>query len=518
MKIPLIHIIPTQQFLAVMMATILSCLTWALTFLNKVDAADPVNILIITVDDMSADSVGCFGAQLKDTTPTIDALALSGLRFENAHVCVGNCMPSRNVMWSGRYPHSNGIEGFYQNKNPDYPVLCDLMKGHGYFAAIRGKVSHSTPYHPYAWDLDLDTGPDGKEAHFKDPASYGISTTQGITAAKAAEKPFCLMINISDPHKPFYGETKGGKGNDQFVPSKLFTAAEIPIPAFLFDDPVVRDELVLYYDSVRRADDAVKSVLAALDASGKAEQTIVFFLSDHGMPLPFAKTQVYHHSTHTPLIIRWPGVTKANTIDQQHMISGIDILPTLLDMAGAKHPPGLQGRSFVDVIKGGKQEKRDFIFKEYNENSGSSRDPMRAIQNKQYLYVFNPWSNGERVMATATSGTKTYKRMVELAKNNPELAKRLDLYQHRVPEELFNIENDPDCLHNLIKDKNYQKELDGLRAELEQWMVDTNDHMLDTFRKRDNPAAREKYVLDKEAESAARKGKGGGKKKPSAEE
>lgn len=107
------------------------------------------NILFISVDDMNCDSVGVYGCRLPGTTPNMDRLASQSLRFAHAHVIVGNCMPSRNAMFSGRYPHNNGVEGFYQVRNPDYPVLADLMQANGYFTGIRHKVSHSTPYHPY---------------------------------------------------------------------------------------------------------------------------------------------------------------------------------------------------------------------------------------------------------------------------------------------------------------------------------------------------------------------------------
>ena len=119
--------------------------------------AAPVNILMITVDDMSADSIGAFGSKLLGTTPNIDRLAKQGMRFAHAHMTVGNCMPGRNVLFSGLISHNNKVEGFYQVKNPGWPHMVDLMKGAGYFTAIRGKVSHSTPYLPYAWDADLDT-------------------------------------------------------------------------------------------------------------------------------------------------------------------------------------------------------------------------------------------------------------------------------------------------------------------------------------------------------------------------
>ena len=148
------------------------------------------NILLITVDDMSCDSVRSFGCPIKDITPNIDKLASQGLRFKKAHVQVGNCYPSRNVMLSGRYPHSSGVEGFYQIKDIKYPVACDLMKSGGYYSAIRGKVNHSTPYQPYNWDEDLTLLKDGKKAHMKDARSYFDSTKRGINAAKSAKKPF----------------------------------------------------------------------------------------------------------------------------------------------------------------------------------------------------------------------------------------------------------------------------------------------------------------------------------------
>jgi len=121
-----------------------------LMIVGSLSAADRLNLLVITVDDLSADSIGAFGCKLPGTSPNVDQLAKEGLRFQRAHVQVGNCMPSRNVLWSGRYPHNNRVEGFYQVPNPGYPVLVDLMKQAGYFTAIRGKVNHSTPYSPYA--------------------------------------------------------------------------------------------------------------------------------------------------------------------------------------------------------------------------------------------------------------------------------------------------------------------------------------------------------------------------------
>lgn len=349
----------------------------ALFFLAPALFAAQPNVLIITTDDMSCDSVGVYGCKLPDTTPHMDKLAAQSLRFNYAHVVVGNCMPSRNVMWSGRYPHNNRIQGFraMSKDEKDYPVLGDIMKDAGWFTGIRHKVSHSTPYSPFPWDIVLG---DEKKDDTKNAASWGEAATKGIEAAKAAGKPFCLMLNIADPHKPFYAEgNRGDTVPDKNVPIKIFTPEEVPVPGFLPDDPVIRKELAHYYSSVRRADDGVGAILAALKASGQDENTVIIFLSDHGMPLPFAKTQLYHHSTRTPLMIRWPGVTKAGVVDDTNMVSTVDLLPTLLDIVGVRQPDGFDGRSFAPLLKGEKQEGRDMVFKSYDENSGGQRTPMR---------------------------------------------------------------------------------------------------------------------------------------------
>ena len=357
---------------------LLVCLSFTL---RSATAADKPNILIITVDDMSCDSVGAFGCKLAATTPNIDRFAAQGMRFHHAHVQVGNCFPSRNVLLSGRYPHNTGVEGFYQVRNPDYPHMVDLMKQAGYFVGIRGKETHSTPYFPYAWDADLKVI-DGVKQDIKNARSYYVSTKRGIELAAAAEKPFCLNVNISDPHKPFYAMgNKGGVVNDSNVPSRIFTPDEVPIPGFLFDHPDVRLELAHYYSSVRRADDCFEAVMKALDESGQGDNTVIVFLSDHGMPLPFAKTALWNHSTRTPWIVHWPGVTKPGAIDRDHMISAVDLMPTLCDIVGISHPQGFDGKSFAQVLRGQSQPNRDMVFKVYNEDAGGNRSPMRSVQN-----------------------------------------------------------------------------------------------------------------------------------------
>lgn len=455
------------------------------------------NVLIITVDDMSADSLGVFGCPLSGTSPTIDAFARESLRFNHAHSLVGNCMPGRNIMWSGLYSHVNGVEGFVQNSTPDYPVLCDLAKEAGYFAAIRGKVSHSTPYTPYSWDAVLDQSEDGKKYHIKDAKSYGESTRTGIALAKQLGRPFCLMVNISDPHKPFFAQGKDGKTiDDRHVPTRVFRWDEVPVPGFLPEDDVIRKELAHYYSSVRRADDCFGEIMKALDESGQAENTFVLFLSDHGMPLPFAKTQLYHHSTRTPLMVRWPGVTAPDSEDNRHMVSAVDLLPTLLDVMGHKHPTPerLHGRSFEPILRGHDQANRDYVVLQYNENSGRNRHPMRGIQTRDFLYLYNPWSDGVRKFATATTGTMTYRQMVKRAETETDIATRLRLFDHRVVEELYDVKADSDCLVNLIGHADHQSTLIKLRNQLAEFLLRIEDPTAPLVAAVDDDSLREDFM------------------------
>lgn len=475
-------------------------------------AAPRWNLLLVTADDLSCDSLGVYGCPLPGATPEMDRLAATSLRFAHAFVQVGNCMPSRNVMFSGRYPHNNRIEGFYQVRDPGWPHLSDLLRAAGYYTGIRHKVEHSTPYSPYpGWDVILDRRPDGTPLHQKDPASYGESARRGIAEARRAGKPFFLNLNLSDPHKPFFGEDAAADA--RYRPSRVFGPAEVPVPGFLFDDPQVRAELARYHSSVRRADDGLGAILAALRESGEEERTIVMFLSDHGMPLPFAKTQLYFHSTRTPWMVRWPGITRSGAVDDRHLVSGVDLMPTVLEMLGLPEPAGVDGRSFAAVLRGATQEGRDHIVAEYNENSGGHRHPMRTIITREHGYLFNPWSDGTRVMATATRGTATFRRMQELARTDPALAARLDLFEHRRPEELYHYASDPDALRNLIGQPAHRVTEERLTAMLEAWMVRTRDPLLDVFRARQDPARRAAFMQAVEAEAEARRAAGAGRSK-----
>ncbi len=113
-------------------------------------------ILLITADDMNWDAVVVFGCLTPDTTPNIDRLAAEGIRFENAHVTIAVCQPSRSAIMTGHYPHQSGGEGFHKLRFPDIPILPDRLREAGYAVGILGKVDHSTSYANFEWDYMVD--------------------------------------------------------------------------------------------------------------------------------------------------------------------------------------------------------------------------------------------------------------------------------------------------------------------------------------------------------------------------
>ena len=257
--------------------------------------------MLITADDMNWDAVGAFGCSTAGTTPNIDRLAAEGLRFKHSHVTIAVCQPSRSALMTGRYPHLSGGEGFYHLRYEGVPILPAILRDAGYDVGILGKVTHSTPYQEFQWDMARDQIHLGQG---RNPEVYYQYAKNFVQDAIAGDRPFFLMANSHDPHRPFYGNDKSEWYSEldppAVPPSRTFAPEEVIVPGFLPDILDVRLEIAEYYNSVRRCDDTVGRLLDALDEAGAAENTLVMFLSDNGMAFPFAKTNCYLNSTRTP--------------------------------------------------------------------------------------------------------------------------------------------------------------------------------------------------------------------------
>jgi N-sulfoglucosamine sulfohydrolase len=471
------------------------------------------NLLLITADDLNCSSVGVYGCKVKNTTPNIDKLASQGIRFNYAHVTVAVCQPSRGAWMTGRYPHNSGVEGFQQAPKP-IPALYSVLKKNGYHVGMLGKVGHSTPV-PCEFDMIHDM-PD--LAQGRDPKKYASYMRKFIADAKTAKKTFFMMANSHDPHRPFAGSDQE-KGKFKTVrktfakPSKVFTQKEVHIPGFLPELPEVRREMAEYFSSVRRCDDTVGAILAELDNAGVADNTLVMFISDNGMALPFAKTNCYFHSSRTPWIVRFPGVAKPGA-DKTHFLGGIDVMPTMLDAAGIKAPHGVDGRSFLPVLRGKKQAGREYVFTQFHETAGKRRFPMRAIHSKKFGYLFSPWSNGKTAFRNESQSGRTWKAMQKAAKSDPAIAARVKLFSYRTVEEFYDFENDPNALNNLISDPKYKQQIDDMRARLLAEMKKTGDPASMTLANPTCEETRKQFMQALAVRSKElRKNKPGGKKK-----
>ena len=447
-------------------------------------AESPTNFLLITVDDMSCDSVGVFGNPIPGITPNIDKLASEGMRFEHAHVTVAICQPCRAVWMTGRYPHNSGALGFDRIR-PGVPTLPEALQAAGYRTGLMAKHGHVVPSRAAAFD-EIVSARELKNG--RSPELFGKRAAQFFAAAKKEGQPFFLMANSQDPHRPFIGSQQeasakkrdhknkthqygGGFPDDEVI----YDPAKVPVPGFLPDLPKIRTELSEYYSSVHRADAITGAVLKALDEAGLRENTLVMFLSDHGMPLPFAKTNCWHHSTRTPWIVRWPGKVEAGSHEQKHLVAGVDLAPTVLEALGLAALPGADGRSFLPVLKGGDQEGRDFAYAHINTIASKRAYTMRAVIGRDYRYIWNGWHDGKTTFRNESLSGLTWKAMTNAAGIDSAVAERVDFYATRVPEELYLVRKDPDALVNLIKDPSQKARIAELRAKLRQHMESTND-------------------------------------------
>jgi N-sulfoglucosamine sulfohydrolase len=440
---------------------------------SQLSAAEKLNVVFITVDDMNWDSVGAYGCSLDDITPNIDKLASEGVRFENGHVTIAICQPTRAVWMTGRYPHNSGALGFDPIK-PDVPTLVEKLRKSGYYTGILAKTGHVVPTRAAAWNERIAAK---KLSNGREPKLYYQFSKQILEAAKKNGQPFFLMANAQDPHRPFFGsnQEKNSKKNDKKRKNhqygggfpnvrKIYTPADVVVPKFLPDIPDIRKELAQYFTSVHRADEVVGAVLKAIDDAGVRDNTLVMFMSDHGMPLPFAKTNVWKNSTKTPWIVRWPKVVKPGTVDTTHFVTGIDLCPTILEAVGFSALEGTDGTSFVDVLNGKADPQRTHAFTHINRIASKRSYPMRSVQDKQFGYIYNDWSDGKTVFKNESQSGLTFRAMVAAAKTDQQIAARVKHFVYRTKEELYDYKNDPDALHNLVDDPKYSKILEELRA------------------------------------------------------
>ncbi len=437
------------------------------------------NILLITADDMSWNSVGVYQSTVAGTTPHIDRLAREGIHFDYAYVPLAMCTPSRQIMLSGNHSHQTMTRGFTELERLG-SALPDMLKEHGYYIA---NINKQQDY--YAWDSAVTekTTAMGRDI----PAN--VDAVKGIME-DAGEKPWFIMMNFNDPHRPFY-DSKQENNSERYskldnegrlsTPSRVFAPEEITVPGFLPDLPEVRREMAQYYSSVRRCDDGVGAVLAALEESGEEDQTIVVFLSDHGISMPFAKLNCYQASLRVPLIMRYPPQIEPGSRDANHVVSSVDLAPTLLDMLDLEVPAHMAGRSFTPLLQGGDQEDREYAIGYYYRNLRQvNMFPEFTVQMRDWVYIYNPWVDGKKEVHNSDyTHSETLAAIWAAADTVPGIKRRSEFHKYRIMEELYNVRKDPHAYRNLAYKEEYAPRVEEMRQILVDWMQETHHPALE---------------------------------------
>ena len=453
------------------------------------------NIVQIIADDLGL-MLGCYGLQAIQT-PNIDRLAAEGTRFTRAFASTASCSGSRSTIYTGLHTHQNGQYGLNHGWNhfqthEHIETVPQVFNSLGYQTGIIGKV-HVGPRSVYPWEWY-------SPSESRDVAANSAEAGRFFDHARETGRPFHLTVGFRDPHRD---ATRGGFGNTQDdvlnIPVPDYRPENVEIPPFISDVPELRTELVEYYKSISRMDHGVGLIMDELSKRGLDKNTLILFLSDNGAPFVNSKTTLYDAGIRLPLIVRVPG-SSASGVVNPNMVSFLDILPTCIEWAHCteadiktantgKSPPRL-GRSFLKIIGASElvpiHQWEQHVFGSHTFHEVQNYWPTRFMRTTRYKYHRNiAWQLGFP-FGTDLYGSLSWQGI----RNNPTRTaesdtpevmigrRRLLSYVHRGPEELFDLEADPEEINNLAGKPEYEAQLREMRGSVEKWQYQTDDAWL----------------------------------------
>ncbi len=402
--------------------------------LAALPAAERPNILLITADDLGC-QLSCYGEK-RFETPRLDALAKQGARFENFYVAQSSCSPSRAALLTGRWPHQNGQIGLSHlgfKMHPGQKTLPALLKSAGYTTGIIGKL-HVEPAADFPWDWMSDKKVAATPT--QDVVWVAEQSRKFFATAKAAKQPFFYYVNYFDPHGPYTPEVDqiAGFPKNPLQPADVFD----PYPMRTPPEAAKRTTATMI-NMIRRLDAGVGLLLDELDAAGLADNTLVVFLGDNGLPIVRGKTWSYEPGVHVPLLMRGPGIEPGQTRDD--LASAVDLMPTILQVAGVAVPDEVAGQPLL------RSAKREFLFTEMNFHEPQILRIQRSVRDERFKLLLN---------LTPTADQS--------------------------PVELFDLKSDPGETKNLASDPAHQTVRAKLETALHAWRVKTADPALDAAR------------------------------------
>jgi N-sulfoglucosamine sulfohydrolase len=408
------------------------------------------------------------------STPTLDALAAEGMRFDRAFTAAPQCVPSRAAMMTGRSPVAVRMGRFNTPMPPDVRSLPEYLRELGYYTGVCGRYFHLDGV-AKAGELTraiyekhgLKTW--AKRVDFLDTSAQTQTPLrfQEFLNQVPKGKPWFFWINFSDPHHVW--DAKAGNVDPK----------KVSVPPYLPDLPGVREDLALYCGEIERLDGLVARNLEVLKKSGFEDNTLVVFMGDNGMAFPHGKGSLYDPGLHVPLIARWPGRAKRGAT--QALISGEDIAPTFLEAAGGRIPAEMTGRSFLGLITGGRYEPRKYIFgarlhhgnSPFTENTRASTfDLSRCVRSDRWKLIYNCTPHME--YQPVDSARDPSWQQILAAHNAGQLKPEHERAYFQKPRpvlELFDLQNDPGELNNLAGKPEVKAVQEELMAALQEKMT-----------------------------------------------
>ena len=363
----------------------------------------------------------------------------------------------------------------------DIETAPQIFNDLGYKTGILGKV-HVAPDHLYPWQIREESGT-------RNVAFVADRAQAFMEAAIAEDRPFFLTIGYVDPHRDI--PHRGGFGNtednyDSRLEDCRFKPEDVIVPPWLSDLPEVRFELCEYYRAIHRLDQGVGMILAQLQRLGLSESTMVVFMSDNGPPFINSKTTLYDAGVHLPLIVSVPGSQPG--VVNPNMVSWVDVLPTFLDWAGypGRQPKQgfwgpRQGHSFLRILGSSCADPAwSRVFGSHTFHEVTNYWPTRYVRDYRYKYHRNICWRLEFPFAMDLYASLSFEGIRN--SGNPSDGhevtigeRKLTSYIFRPPEELYDLESDPNEVHNLAGEKEHEGKLLQMRAELEKWQNATQD-------------------------------------------
>ena len=372
------------------------------------------NLLIVHWHDLGR-YLGVYGHE-DVLSPRLDRLAAEGILFTRAHATAPLCSPSRGSLFTGRYPQSNGLVGLAHHGweyRTGVRTLPRILSESGWHTALFG-MQHETSY-PSTLGFDEFDVSNSYCEYVVEHANRWLSDPPS--------EPFLLTAGFFETHRPY--------PRDRYEPAN---ADDVRVPDYLPDTGDVRQDLAEFYGSISVADAAVGRLLDTLAETGLDRNTWVVFMTDHGPALPRAKSTLYDAGTGIAMIVRPPLASALPPRVYDELVSGVDLLPTLLEILGVDIPTEVDGLSHARNLLAAPVENaivRSAVYttKTYHD----SFDPIRAIRTKEYSYIENyaarpmldlPWDIAEsapgRTMAPLVLGQRPQRELYDLAEDPTE--------------------------------------------------------------------------------------------------